>query len=287
MDKEQHDLRRTARKYEHALREVEQGILDAIASKDAVAILESPVVHSMLAQAHEAAMDLKVRLDKVHAMQDRIATVRNRYREGIAEHAAVFYFAIVDLANINYAYQFSLSWYCDVSGPPCPALPCPVLSCPPPLPPWPLHRSQSSLPPTLPPSLSHLSPIVFCTPPAPAPRLSTPLTAVHQIYARCLWNCPKPSNAEERQKAMLSYFIQELYFGTCRSLFEQDKLPFAVTMALRYMLHSGTARNAEVNMLVHGTVKDPMASLQKQLALKSSLAGSGPDGLVTDSSSRG
>eukprot|EP00951_Prasinocladus_malaysianus_P047780 scaffold651917_cov33-Prasinocladus_malaysianus.AAC.1 len=65
MEKERHELRRTKGKYVAALKEVQQGILEAIASKDAVAILESAAVSTMLEQAQEAGADLKRRLDKV------------------------------------------------------------------------------------------------------------------------------------------------------------------------------------------------------------------------------
>lgn len=123
MDKERHDLRRTKARYNAALIDIEQGILNAIASKDAVAILESPVVHRMLSEAQEAATDLKTRLSKVENMEKRISAVRVQYEDGIAARAAILYFAVKDLANINYAYQFSLRWFCEVWKPFIPPLP--------------------------------------------------------------------------------------------------------------------------------------------------------------------
>lgn len=56
--------------------------------------------------------------------------------------------------------------------------------------------------------------------------------------------------------ALRPHFTQLLYTATCYSLFDKDKMPFALTMALRLMRHSGSISEGEVNFLVNGRVND-------------------------------
>lgn len=114
MDRERAELRRTKSRYQSALREIEQGILEGIASKDAVAILESPVVYTMLSQARDASADLKFKLERVNYMQQRILDMREVYVKGIAQVASELYFMLSDMRTINHAYRFSLKWFSEV-----------------------------------------------------------------------------------------------------------------------------------------------------------------------------
>jgi hypothetical protein len=117
MDRERAELRRTKGRYQAALREIEQGILEGIASKDAVAILESPMVYTMLSQAQNASADLKAKLERVNYMQQRILDMREVYVKGVAAMASVLYFMLADLSTVNHAYRFSLKWFSEVDLP--------------------------------------------------------------------------------------------------------------------------------------------------------------------------
>jgi dynein heavy chain len=48
--------------------------------------------------------------------------------------------------------------------------------------------------------------------------------------------CHHPYPGKERLESLTLHFAGMLYTGAARSLFDEDKLPFAVLMLARYML---------------------------------------------------
>jgi dynein heavy chain, axonemal len=76
-------------------------------------ILENEMLISTLQSAKETTVTVKEALATAEVTEREINFVREGYRSG-AKRAAILYFVIQDLANIDPMYQFSLAAYNDI-----------------------------------------------------------------------------------------------------------------------------------------------------------------------------
>ena len=76
-----------------------------------------------------------------------------------------------------------------------------------------------------------------------------------RIYSQAISLAEKPNSVQERVKNLISTFTLLLYQNVCRSLYEKDKLLFALTLALKIMSGENRIVPAELRFLMSGGTK--------------------------------
>ena len=76
-----------------------------------------------------------------------------------------------------------------------------------------------------------------------------------RIYHTAISEAEKASSVSERVKNLINVFTLLLYQNVCRSLYEKDKLLFALTLAIKIMTGEGRINPAELRFLMAGGTK--------------------------------
>ncbi|CAG9858599.1 unnamed protein product [Phyllotreta striolata] len=91
------------------LKEIEDKILEVLSSSEGN-ILEDETAIKILSTSKVLSEDIQIKQQQAAITEVEIDTARNGYIP-IAKHAAVLFFCISDMANIDPMYQYSLNWY--------------------------------------------------------------------------------------------------------------------------------------------------------------------------------
>ncbi|KAJ7406929.1 dynein heavy chain 12, axonemal isoform X7 [Willisornis vidua] len=95
-----------------SLQEIEKKILETLHSSEGD-ILEDETAIQVLDSAKVMANEITKKQQVAEKTEAKIAESREAYRP-VAQHSAVLFFSIADLANINPMYQYSLSWFVNL-----------------------------------------------------------------------------------------------------------------------------------------------------------------------------
>ena len=76
-----------------------------------------------------------------------------------------------------------------------------------------------------------------------------------RIYLMAIAEAEKPTSVQERVKNLNNTFTLLLYQNVCRSLYEKDKLLFALTLCLKIMTGENRINSAELRFLMTGGTK--------------------------------
>ncbi|NXY12857.1 DYH7 protein, partial [Atrichornis clamosus] len=94
------------------LQEIERKILETLQSSEGD-ILEDETAIQVLDSAKVMANEITKKQQVAEKTELKIAESREAYR-AVAQHSAVLFFSIADLANIDPMYQYSLSWFVNL-----------------------------------------------------------------------------------------------------------------------------------------------------------------------------
>jgi len=165
------------------MQEAEDKILEVLSSSQGNLLDDSTAV-DVLSEMKVFADDVSAKQEVAEVTEKRIDEARLGYKP-FATHAALLYFTVTSMANIDPMYQFSLSWY--------------------------VGHFQNSMTNA-------------------APSMQVPV----------------------RLNNMKETFLQILYNNVCRSLFEKDKLLFALLLTITLNRAKGTVDPAEWRFFLTG-----------------------------------
>ncbi|GLC47373.1 hypothetical protein PLESTM_002066000, partial [Pleodorina starrii] len=77
-----------------------------------------------------------------------------------------------------------------------------------------------------------------------------------RLFNDALVTCLRANSGKARLASLTSHFTTMFYANVSRSLFDEDKLPFAVMMMVRFLEASGYATKDEANLLLYGRATD-------------------------------
>jgi dynein heavy chain len=98
------------------LAECEDSILNGLTKNDDIAkILEDDELIIVLDESKKTSDEIKVRMAESEITEKEIDVTRELFRP-VAFRASLLFFAIVDLANIDPMYQYSLQWFANLFG---------------------------------------------------------------------------------------------------------------------------------------------------------------------------
>ncbi|NXM23807.1 DYH7 protein, partial [Oxyruncus cristatus] len=95
-----------------SLKEIEKKILETLHSSEGD-ILEDETAIQVLDSAKVMSNEITKKQQVAEKTEQKIAESREAYRP-VAQHSAVLFFSIADLANIDPMYQYSLSWFVNL-----------------------------------------------------------------------------------------------------------------------------------------------------------------------------
>ncbi|NXK36347.1 DYH7 protein, partial [Piprites chloris] len=95
-----------------SLKEIEKKILETLQSSEGD-ILEDETAIQVLDSAKVMSNEITKKQQVAEKTEQKIAESREAYRP-VAQHSAVLFFSIADLANIDPMYQYSLSWFVNL-----------------------------------------------------------------------------------------------------------------------------------------------------------------------------
>ncbi|NWU76504.1 DYH7 protein, partial [Onychorhynchus coronatus] len=95
-----------------SLKEIEKKILETLHSSEGD-ILEDETAIQVLDSAKVMSNEISKKQQVAEKTEQKIAESREAYRP-VAQHSAVLFFSIADLANIDPMYQYSLSWFVNL-----------------------------------------------------------------------------------------------------------------------------------------------------------------------------
>ena len=94
------------------LKEIEDKILKVLSSSQGN-ILEDETAIQILSSSKVLSEEIAAKQKVATATEEEIDATRNGYRP-VADHAAVLFFCIVELENIDPMYKFSLPWFISI-----------------------------------------------------------------------------------------------------------------------------------------------------------------------------
>ena len=94
------------------LKEIEDKILKVLSSSQGN-ILEDETAIQILSSSKVLSEEIAAKQKIASATEEEIDQTRNGYRP-VADHAAVLFFCIVELENIDPMYKFSLPWFISI-----------------------------------------------------------------------------------------------------------------------------------------------------------------------------
>ncbi|EFJ51362.1 dynein heavy chain [Volvox carteri f. nagariensis] len=77
-----------------------------------------------------------------------------------------------------------------------------------------------------------------------------------RLFNDALVTCLKTNSGKARLASLTMHFTTMFYANVSRSLFDEDKLPFAIMMMVRFLEASGYATKDEANLLLYGRATD-------------------------------
>lgn len=83
------------------------------------------------------------------------------------------------------------------------------------------------------------------------------------LFREALMTCPRSNTGRERLESLTLHFASMLYGAAARSLFDEDKLPFAVLLLTRYLMAAGLCSKEESNLLLFGRTEAGRPSLAR------------------------
>lgn len=99
-----------------ALREIEDKILEGLTKNEDIGkILEDDELIIVLDESKKTSDEISVRMAESEVTEREIDTIREIFRP-VAYRASILFFTIIDLANVNSMYQYSLQWFANLFG---------------------------------------------------------------------------------------------------------------------------------------------------------------------------
>ncbi|KAL0210609.1 hypothetical protein RCL1_005045 [Eukaryota sp. TZLM3-RCL] len=92
------------------LRKIEDDMLKVLVETSQDELLENDSAITMLANSKEVASKIKEKVAEAAVTEAEINTTRSQYFP-VADRCATLYFCVIDIANIDPMYQYSLQWY--------------------------------------------------------------------------------------------------------------------------------------------------------------------------------
>lgn len=81
------------------------------------------------------------------------------------------------------------------------------------------------------------------------------------LYNEALRSCRRHNTGTDRLQSLTMHFTEVLHRNVGHSLFEDDKLPFAILMLSRFMVGTGQATHEEANLLLYGRATEGKSAL--------------------------
>ncbi|KAL4429302.1 hypothetical protein ABPG74_002288 [Tetrahymena malaccensis] len=98
-------------KYQQQLEDIEKQILEVLNKADNILDDEQGV--QVLQQSKQVSNDIMERQEEAKVTEQRLEQSRQEYKP-IANHSAVLFFAIMDMASQDFMYQYSLNWFINL-----------------------------------------------------------------------------------------------------------------------------------------------------------------------------
>ena len=95
--------------YQKRLRDIEEDILERLTSATEDTILMNIDLIQSLERTKKSSQDIERKIKDAQQIESQIDTIREQYR-AVASRGAILYFVLVDMARVNYMYQFSFSF---------------------------------------------------------------------------------------------------------------------------------------------------------------------------------